>query len=964
MCPFDGIKYYFASNMRLVVMGAYTLDYLQEHVVKSFSDIRSDSPLSSYSWKDTYDSPMKKLGLPFADHSLQKIFYIAPVKDRHSLSVTWQIPSQVYHWRSKPCDYIAHLIGHEGTGSLLASLKAKSWVTACCAGVGEDGDENTTAYALFTVSFTLSEEGVAHWKEVVTELYQYVGMLRFYCQSKEGLPKWIFDELKSIYEVAHRYADEQPPEDYAVELAEECSPWWNIPPERLLDASGLLFEYDPKTIQTLIDEYFTPRNARIDFASTLFGRSAEYEEDTSKTDYSARFDAAKECLEAGDNFFDPKKAGAPHMEPIFGAPFWCQAVTAKQLDDWEKAAGPQMPSSESILALPQPNQFIPTNFDMKPLPPSDSHHPLLNCSIKLQISVGKRKQWFPATVTQYNQLKNQIFCAFEDEDEKWHTLDVPSSELQLSRLTSPGFEGTLDGKTIKFRIVSLALEGSKAVRKFGDESDFEVDCGKVFPAVPPATPPSRLPKLVYNTNELKLWHLQDRTFKRPIADLRLQLNCVEANKTTLHTACADILVNLVSDAVTEIAYMASVCELGSSFSSNDTGFSVRVHGFDDKLLDLFLVMVDMLLRFRNHNSNEKDLPEGFSVERFELILETYRRSCVNSGMKSSKLGSGIRIQCLRPGNFSARQKFLAVEKLDISTFTSTITSIMSQIGAESLYHGNVDLKDANVAKEKILELLRKSAPSGSNGNAGLTRKKYPSQFVLQLPPKQLDIVCAAKDPTESNTAVELYIQVGKDNLADRVMVDLLMEILYEPIYNQLRTKDQFGYDVSCASRWTHGIIGMVFCVVTPSKTAEETKDRIEKFLLDYRQKVVDMSTDDFLEVMIGLASDKLNMFNSLSEETGHYWSEIREARYSWEDHREEVLHLKTITKEETLKAYDKWLSPENKKRRQMTIKVVAGEGPAAVGRPEVTSEDIEDYNDKCVEAIHKQCKQQTFGRVY
>jgi secreted Zn-dependent insulinase-like peptidase len=99
------------------------------------------------------------------------------------------------------------------------------------------------------VSLTLSEEGVAHWPEIVSEVYQYVGMLRHYCHQPQGLPLWIYDELRSIHEVAHRYGDEQSPEDLVESLAEELAPAYNLPPERLLDGNELLFEYDPEKIK-------------------------------------------------------------------------------------------------------------------------------------------------------------------------------------------------------------------------------------------------------------------------------------------------------------------------------------------------------------------------------------------------------------------------------------------------------------------------------------------------------------------------------------------------------------------------------------------------------------------------------------------------------------------------------------------------------------------------------------------
>lgn len=154
---------------------------------------------------------------------------------------------------------------------------------------------------------------------------------------------------------------------------------------------------------------------------------------------------------------------------------------------------------------------------------------------------------------------------------------------------------------------------------------------------------------------LKLWHLQDRTFRRPTAELRLQLHCGEANKTPLHSACADLLVHLVSDAMTETAYLASVCEVGSSISSNDTGLALRVNGFDDKLLNLFTVMLELLLGFRGRSESD-GLPSTIKNGRFDACLEVYRRSCTNSGMQAGKLSSDIRILCLRPTTWSSIQK--------------------------------------------------------------------------------------------------------------------------------------------------------------------------------------------------------------------------------------------------------------------------------------------------------------------
>ena len=71
----------------------------------------------------------------------------------------FQLPSLTNQYRSKADDYLSHLVGHEGKGSLLSALKAKGWASELSAGVGESGyDRNTAAY-VFEVHINLTQAG-------------------------------------------------------------------------------------------------------------------------------------------------------------------------------------------------------------------------------------------------------------------------------------------------------------------------------------------------------------------------------------------------------------------------------------------------------------------------------------------------------------------------------------------------------------------------------------------------------------------------------------------------------------------------------------------------------------------------------------------------------------------------------------------------------------------------------------
>ena len=125
----------------------------------------------------------------------------------------------------------------------------------------------------------------------------------------------------------------------------------------------------------------------------------------------------------------------------------------------------------------------------------------------------------------------------------------------------------------------------------------------------------------------KVWHLQDRKFKRPVADLRIKVECDGVKDSALKQGCLDLFCRLCGDELVETCYLASTSELGSSISSNDTGFSVRVWGFDDKLFDLARIVLNVITSFKDRD----ELPSGIKSGRFEACLESLLRGYRNSG---------------------------------------------------------------------------------------------------------------------------------------------------------------------------------------------------------------------------------------------------------------------------------------------------------------------------------------------
>jgi hypothetical protein len=79
------------------------------------------------------------------------------------------------------------------------------------------------------------------------------------------------------------------------------------------------------------------------------------------------------------------------------------------------------------------------------------------------------------------------------------------------------------------------------------------------------------------------------------------------------------------------------------------------------------------------------------------------------------------------------------------------------------------------------------------------------------------------------------VGLSSSDLRLRVLADLVEQVLSEPLYDTLRTKQQLGYTVSSGTRLTHGVTGFCVVVVSAAFEAPEVERRIEAFLDDYQK---------------------------------------------------------------------------------------------------------------------------------
>jgi insulysin len=110
----------------------------------------------------------------------------------------------------------------------------------------------------------------------------------------------------------------------------------------------------------------------------------------------------------------------------------------------------------------------------------------------------------------------------------------------------------------------------------------------------------------------------------------------------------------------------------------------------------------------------------------------------------------------------------------------------------------------------------------------------------------------------------------------RVLLALLADMLEEPAFAVLRTKEQLGYMVSCTQWHLPGSYdGGIAIVVQSERDPGYLEDRVNAFLDGMKSVIENMGPLLFEEHKLGLERKWREAPKNLSEETSRYWSQVQ-----------------------------------------------------------------------------------------
>ena len=128
------------------------------------------------------------------------------------------------------------------------------------------------------------------------------------------------------------------------------------------------------------------------------------------------------------------------------------------------------------------------------------------------------------------------------------------------------------------------------------------------------------------------------------------------------------------------------------------------------------------------------------------------------------------------------------------------------------------------------------------------------------------------NPNQANSALTYFIYYGP--VCDqkmRVTSALLTQMLSEPAFNVLRTREQLGYLVSCTNWTLSGLSEKGLRIVVQSeKKPGFLEERVEAFLDEMKIRLETMTDEEFISHRSGLEKKWLEADKNLAEEVAKY----------------------------------------------------------------------------------------------
>jgi secreted Zn-dependent insulinase-like peptidase len=320
---------------------------------------------------------------------------------------------------------------------------------------------------------------------------------------------------------------------------------------------------------------------------------------------------------------------------------------------------------------------------------------------------------------------------------------------------------------------------------------------------------------------------------------------------------------------------------------------------------------------------------GRVKQRLELGLKN------EPGTRAEELASYERLACLTREFVHAdarREALHALTPADVQARVAVLLTAPGGLEANMYVGGNLAAAEAESLFDQLVAALR--APPAVPAAA-----RAVEECVLLPEAKWAVRAVPARNADDANCAVQAYWQLGANEPKLNALMSLLEHIMYEPLFDALRTKQQLGYSVYVSARNTNQMLGLLIGVVSATATPAAIEAAVAAFLLTFLDSLDRMAPEAYARNVAACATNRMVDDHNMQEEATRYFAEIEAGLYEFGRAEEEAAAIHLVTQAELAHWARDTMLPTTGGRR---LSVHVYKGALTVGPPPEGATPIND----------------------
>ncbi|EGV62059.1 metalloprotease [Yamadazyma tenuis] len=465
----------------------------------------------------------------------------------------------------------------------------------------------------------------------------------------------------------------------------------------------------------------------------------------------------------------------------------------------------------------------------------------------------------------------------------------------------------------------------------------------------PNSEPLKSPFLIKDDNQFQVWFKQDDQFNVPNLILHLFLHLPKSNDSIESSIKTQLFCDLLDDELNDISYYASTVGLSLSVNQWRDGILVKLNGYNDKIFTLLKEVLAKIISFQP------------AVNKFELIKFKLLQDFKNFGYEVPYLQINTNfLTMVNERTYLTNDKIPVLEAINYEALTSFIKEdLFSNVFVESLLVGNLNMEQLN----KYVDLIGKSFSDIPKLDTNLNNVH--KMIKLQSHTSDVNVIVDLDldDVENVNSSIDYFVKICKPtDYEQRSLAELISTIFHEPCFNQLRTKEQLGYVVFSGTRILRNYMGYRV-LVQSEKSPNYLRSRIENFFSMMKDKLADMTSDEFEKYKKTLIDKKLIKLKNLGEESSKFWNSITDGHFDFKANQKLVDHIETLTQDQLIEFYNKFIEPSTSKAPRFILNLNSHKSKFVALKSIIGSSDseiielIERYEDNIEELVGSVTKQ-------